>query len=152
MLQVMDKVNAFSDQMLLHYSAPNKDLITEIMQFDAEGLSNLTREHLSKYVLVLGQYLVMLQHNENMKTVEYKLATKALEFYLSQEKFARTDVKGKSEKERNIWLVINDPKAQQFHNDALVAEAEKMAISGMVRAVEGLLNALKKELSIRSVE
>jgi hypothetical protein len=145
----MDKVNRFSDEMLLHYAAPNRDFIVEIMQLDAADLNQLHQEQLSKYVLVLGQYLVMLQHNENMKAIEHMLAAKAFEHNLNKEKFSRDDVQGKTEKERRAWLLLNDPELKNLYEQVLVAEAEKMVISGMVKANEGLLNALKKELSSR---
>ncbi len=149
MTSVMDKVNTFSDEMLLHYAAPNRSLLVGIMQLDAADLNQVYPGQLSQYVLVLGQYLVMLQYNENMKNIEHMLTAKTFEHNLNMEKFAREDVQGKTEKERRAWLLLNVPELDQLHGDVLVAEAEKMVISGMVKAVEGLLNALKKELSGR---
>lgn len=149
MSQVMDKVNSFSDQMLLHYAAPNRNLIVEIMQLDAGGLNQLHPDQRAQYILVLGQYLVMLQHNENMKEIEYKLARKTYEYHLNKEKFSRDDIQGKTEKVRDAWLLLNVPAIALLQEEMFIADAEKMSISGMVRAVEGLLNALKKEFSGR---
>ena len=146
---VLDKVNDFSERMLLHYAAPNKGLVVEIMQLDAANLNQLHYDQLSKYILVLGQYLVMLQHNENLKCIEYLLISKAFEHRLNKEKFSRDDVLGKTEKERRAWLLINVSGMQELQQEVMVAEAEKMVISGMGKASEGLLNALKKELSGR---
>jgi len=151
MKRVMDRVELFSESMLLHYAAPNKDIVTEILQFDAECLTLLTPERRAKYVMVLGQYLVMLQHNENLKNIEFRLATKAYEHSLALEKFAREDIKAKSEKDRNILVLAQTPALQEMHDAALVAEAEKMSIEGMVRAIENLLNALKKDMSFSRV-
>lgn len=147
MPQVMDKVNSFSDQMLLYYAAPNRSLIVEIMQLDAEGLNQVHPEQRAQYILVLGQYLVMLQHNENMKEIEYKLSRKTYMYHLNKEKFSRTDIQGKTEKARDAWLLLNIPDIDKLHEEMFTAEAEKISIYGMVRAVEGLLNALKKEFS-----
>ena len=149
MKSVMDRVNSFSDELLLHYAAPNRNLVVEIMQLNAANLTQVHKEQLSQYVLVLGQYLVMLQHNENMKNIEHMLASKSFEYHLNNEKFARDDVKGKTEKERRGWLLMNVPELRTLEEAKLIAEAEKMVIAGMVKAAEGLLNALKKELSGR---
>jgi len=143
------RLDSFSEEMLLHYAAPNQSMIVELMQFDASALSSLTQQDIAQYIFVLGQYLVLLQHNENKKNIEHKLAQKDYEFNLSKEKFIREDVGGKSEKERNNWIIINVPAIKELHDEVLAKEAEKMLIDGMVRAVEGLLNALKKEISLR---
>ena len=147
--KIRHRLNSFSEDMLLHYATPNQSLIVELMQFDASTLSSLTQEDLSRYIFVLGQYLVLLQHNENMKNIEYKLSQKDYEYNLSKEKFVRYNVVGKSEKERNNWIIINVPEIKKLYDAVLAKEAEKMLIDGMVRAVEGLLNALKKEISLR---
>lgn len=149
MQEIYDRLNHFSEQMQLHYASPNNDLIVEIMQLDAGMLSSLTSQQLTQYVFVLGQYLVMLQYNENMKNIEHKLSQKTFEHHLNKTKFERDDVVGKTEKERNAWLMLHVPEIQALADDALAKEAEKMLIDGMVRAVEGLLNALKKEVSGR---
>lgn len=149
---IMDKVNAFSDQMLLHYAAPNRGLVVEIMQADAAELNRLHPDQRAKYIIVLGQYLVMLQHNENLKEIEYKLARKTYEHHLNKEKFTRDDIQGKTEKARDAWLLLNVPALAALQEEVLVAEAEKTTLAGMVRAVEGLLNALKKEFSGRYSE
>jgi len=150
--EIFRKVCLFSEEMQLHYAAPNRDLITEIMQFNAAELSSLSSEQLYSYVFVLGQYLVTLQYNENLKNVEHKLAQKAYEFELNSVKFKRSDVVGKTEKERNNWLLINIPPLRETHDSVLTLEAEKMLVDGMVRAVDGLLNALKKEISGRQAD
>lgn len=146
---VMDRVNDFSERMLLHYAAPNKELVVEVMQFDAAGLNQLHYDDISKYILVLGQYLVMMRHNENLKNVEYMLLSKTFDHRLNTAKFSRDDVQGKTEKSRRAWMLINDPELEALHLELLVAEAEKMIIEGMGKSVEGLLNALKKEFSGR---
>jgi hypothetical protein len=143
----MDKVNTFSEEMLLHYSSPNKDLVVEILQLDANSFQQVNDYQLSRYILVLGQYLVMIQHNENLKNIEYMLAAKAFEHKMNTERFAREDIKGSTLTERKAWLVANSESLAALEQEVLVAEAEKMVIHGMVKAVEGLLNALKKEKS-----
>lgn len=149
MKQVINRVHSFAEEMQLHYASPNKDLVTEILQLDASELSSLPAETISKYIFVLGQYLVMLQYNENLKNIEYRLAQKTFEYNLNKEKLERDGIVGKTAKERDAWVLINVPEIRAMSDELVVLEAERTIIDGMVRAVEGLLNALKKEISGR---
>lgn len=146
---ILTKVNLYAEELQLHYASPNRDLVTEIMQLDATQLSSLTYNQLSSFVLVLGQYMVRLQYSQNMCAVEHKLFNKTYEFNLNSIKFSREDIKGKTGKERDAWVLLNVPKVRELHDEVLGLEAKKMIVEGMVRAVEGLLNALKKEMSVR---
>lgn len=148
--QIMDRVNSFSERMLLHYAAPNRDLVVEIMQYDANQYAIMHDEQLSKYILVLGQYLVMLQHNDNLKNVERVLLDKTFEHQVSIKKMTADFPAGmKTEKDKRAWLILMDSDLTQMEVDLLTAEAESTLISGMTKAVEALLNALKKEKSGR---
>jgi len=150
--EIINRVYLFSEELQLHYAAPNKNLITEIMQFNASELSSLSSEQLYSYIFVLGQYLVLLQYNENLKNIEYKLSLKSYEFDLNSLKFELEGVVGKTVKERDAWILRNNPNLKALHDSVLALEAEKTLVEGMVRAVDGLLNALKKEASRRSSE
>jgi hypothetical protein len=146
----MDRVNDFSERMLLHYAAPNRDLIVEIMQFNASDFSTLLDTDLSKYILVLGQYLVMLQHNDNLKNVERVLLSKSLEHTLNVEKIKADFPSGmKTEKDKRAWLIASKEDLFELESELMAVEAESTLISGMGKAVEALLNALKKEKSAR---
>lgn len=148
--EIMDRVNNFSERMLLHYASPNRDLIVEIMQLDANRFSTLHDADLSKYILVLGQYLVMLQHNDNLKNIEHVLTTKSLEHELNIKKMT-ADIPSsmKTEKDKRAWLIANNEALANMEEEAMAVEAEYTLISGMGKAVEALLNALKKEKSAR---
>jgi len=141
------RVTKFSEDMLLHYAAPNRDLVAEIMMLDAASLSQLHQKQLSQYVLVLGQYLVMLQYNENLKSVSHMLMSKTFEYKANSAEFSHEGVQGTTQKAKRAWVLMNVPDISALHDELCAAEAEKMIIAGMVKAVEGLLNALKKELS-----
>lgn len=149
--KVMDRVYLFSEDMLLHYSAPNRNLVVEVMQFDAEGLSDLIDEQLSKYIVVLGQYLVMLQYNNNLKTIERALISKSLEFAVNKSKVTEDFPAGsKTDKAKRAWVLANVEEARELDEQLTIADAELTLMSGMNSSVEALLNALKKEKSVRS--
>jgi hypothetical protein len=151
MQEILDRLSIFSEDMLLHYASPNKGLVAEVLQYDAAGLNELTQETLSKYILVLGQYLVMLKHNENSKNVEYMLMSKTLEHELAKKSLSFEFPKTvKTMKDKRSFIMASDEELDSIENKLLVAEAEKVLICGMCDAIEALLNALKKEKSYRS--
>lgn len=140
-------VDKFSEDMLLHYAAPNRNLVAEILMLDAAIVGQLSRGQLSQYVLVLGQHLVTLQYNENLKAVDHLLLSKTFEYEVEVAQFKYKDIQGTTAKARKAWVLMNVPEINELHIKLVEAEAEKMIISKMTSSVEGLLNALKKELS-----
>lgn len=141
------KVDRFSEDMLLHYAAPNRNLVAEILMLDAATVGQLSRGQLSQYVLVLGQHLVTLQYNENLKSVDHLLLSKTFEYEIETAQFKYEGIKGTTAKAKRAWVLLNVPAISELHVKLIEAEAEKMIISKMTQSVEGLLNALKKELS-----
>jgi hypothetical protein len=144
---IQNRVNKFSEEMLLHYAAPNRNLVVEILMMDAATVGQLGRKQLSQYVIVLGQHMVTLQYNENLKAVDHMLLSKTFEYKMGSAEFTYADIKGTTAKTRRAWLLLNVPELNDLHELLLAAEAEKMVIAKMTNAIEGLLNALKKELS-----
>lgn len=149
---IKSRVSKFSEDMLLHYAAPNRNLVAEILTLDAAAIGQLPRNLLSQYVIVLGQHLVMLQYNENLKNVEHLLLSKTFEYKIDSAPFSYEGVQGTTAKAKRAWVLLNIPEIGVLQEDLMAAEAEKMIISKMVPAVEGLLNALKKELSNHYVD
>ena len=150
--EILDRVNTLSEEMLLHYASPNKNLIVEVLQTDASMLDQIDAAVLGKYIFVLGQYLVMLTYNQNMKSVEYMTASTAFEHELNKELFRRDDVVGKTVKERRAWMLLHNEELNKMYKNVIAREAEKMMMADMVKSVEGLLNAIKKEKSGRQGE
>jgi hypothetical protein len=144
---IKNRVSKFSEDMLLHYATPNRNLVVEILMLDAATIGQLHRKQLSQYVLVLGQHLVTLQYNENLKNVEHLLLSKTFEYKIDSAQFSYEGVQGTTAKAKRAWVLLNIPEVKELQEELIAAEAEKMIISKMVPAVEGLLNALKKELS-----
>jgi len=147
--KIIDRVDKFAFDLLLDKSFPQPGLIAEILMFNATELCELSEKSLSMYIMVLGQYIVLLQYNENRKTIEHLLNNKTLEYKINLEKFNGSEIKGKTEKEKRAWIIYSNLEISDLEQEVLALEAEKTLLSGMVKAIENLLNALKKELSIR---
>lgn len=147
----MERVNELSEQLLLHYSAPDNNLVIQVMQLDASSFPAVSDEDLSRYIIVLGQYLVMLQHNVNLKAVEYMLVYKTYEHKLMvrvlKEEWPTTI---KTDKIKRAFIIDKYEDISEMRFELMLAESEKLLLHDMNKAVESLLNALKKEKSTRN--
>jgi hypothetical protein len=150
----MTKVYQLSEAFLLNYTAPNYTVIQEILQFDAALFDSISNEKLSQYIFALGQFIISVKYQENLKNTEYIINRKSFEHLLNKKRFEYADDihSAKTEKEKQAWLLEKDESLQQLSYDMLVSEAEKTTLNDMTKAYEGLLNALKKEISSRFPE
>jgi hypothetical protein len=79
--------------------------------------------------------------------------SKSFDYQVSVQKITSDLPKSlKTEKERMYWILQNDPDLLKMYEDLIAAEAEKMLTADMTKAIENLLNALKKEKSTRMPE
>ena len=147
---IMDKVTLLSEQMMLHYASPDNNLVVQVLQLDASAFPAVTDEELTKYVIVLGQYLVMLQHNINLKAVEHLLSSKTFEHKLMVKTIKREFPPNiKTDKAKRAMVLDDDEEMKEMFIEVMAAESEKLLLHNMDKAVESLLNALKKEKSTR---
>ena len=148
---IMDKVTMLSEQLMLHYAAPDNNLVVEVLQLDASSFPSVSDEDLSKYIIVLGQYLVMLQYNINLKAVEYLYISKTYEHKLMVKTLNKDfDSSIKTDKAKRALVLDTDDEMKLMMDEVLSAECEKLILHGMDKAVESMLNALKKEKSTRA--
>jgi len=146
----MTEVNQFSEKLLLHYAAPNRSLVVDAMQYDAELFDSLSDSELSKYILVLGQYLVHLQYETNLKRVEYLLLSKTLDHKINVNKILSVIPNNlTNDKQRRSWLVEHSEEIRGLDYECTKMEALCTISDDMSKKVESLLNAFKKEKSTR---
>lgn len=144
-----------SDKMLLDKVSPNMSLVEEALSFDASKLDGILIEELRKYIVVLGQYLISLQFEENRTEAESAAWSKALDFHMYRAMRDETSAEFRSTKtlaEKKAWILDKDFKAEGLNSEYLVAEAKKKIVKNMSKPVEQYINALKKEIDARTGE
>ncbi len=144
-----------SDKMLLNKVRPNMSLVEEALSFDASKLDGILIEALRKYIVVLGQYLISLQFEENRTDAESSAWSRALDAHMYQVMRDETSQEFKSIKtlaEKKAWILEKDLKAGGLSSEYLVAEAKKKIVKNMCKPVEQYINALKKEIDARTGE
>lgn len=146
-------IEKLSKELLVSSASPNTNLIKEAMNTDAALVSSLSDDTLSSYILVLGQYLVMLQYNENTYNINYMLYSNALNFEITKIIFKDVEVgKLKTEKAKRNYIILNYEDIQKLQAQVLQAQAEKMLLENMGNACGEFLNSLKKEKNSRDSE
>ena len=148
---IMDKVDLLSEQMMLHYASPNNNLVVQVLELDASTIPTVPDDDLTKYIIVLGQYLVMLQHNINLKSVRHLIISKTYEHKIMIKTITRDFSSNiKTDKAKRAMILDSDEEIKEMYIEVMAAEAEKLILHNMDKPVESLLNALKKEKSTRS--
>lgn len=144
-----------SDKMLLGKSKPNSKLVEEALSFDANRLDTISTSELRKYIVVLGQYLISLQFEENRAEAEYSAWSKSLDASVYSSLRSCSDPEFKSIKtitEKRAWVLEKDEEVSSLDAELQVADARRKIIKNMVKPVEQYINTLKKEIDSRSGE
>lgn len=141
-----------SDKMLLGKSKPNSKLVEEALSFDANRIDTISTECLRKYIVVLGQYLISLQFEENRAEAEYSAWSKSLDMcvYKVMRSLEGPELKSiKTISEKRAWVIDVDEECSTLDAELQVADAKRKIIKNMCKPVEQYINTLKKEIDAR---
>ena len=144
-----------SDRLLLEKAKPNPSLVEEALSFNAADLHVVSDEKLRKYIVVLGQYLITLQYEENKTSAICSAWHKALDAHLyrvlcnSKDPYLNKKI---TLAEKRAWALDNDEHALSLSEEFEVSESKKNVIHNMHQPVEQYINTLKKEIDARENE
>lgn len=142
-----------TEKLLLDKAKPNSTLIEEALSFNANELDTIEEVRLRKYIVVLGQYLITLQYEENKAEAVCVAWSKSLDSYLYRaihNTSVPTNLKTLTEKK--AWVQENDPQAKTLDEELQLSQAKKNIIYNMHKPVEQYINTLKKEIDARENE
>jgi uncharacterized protein YecT (DUF1311 family) len=150
--EVWVAINEISEKMLLSKIRINKSLVEEALSFDPNSLAEITDDCLRKYLVVLGQYMMTIQYEENTLDALRAAWDKTLENQVMSVMTANQNVQGKTITEKRAWIVNNDDQCKEYSAQYLVAEAKHVIMRNMGRSIEQYINTLKKEVDAREYE
>ncbi len=148
--RIKNRLRETSDSLSL-YSAQPPSEIEEVFNFNVRAMETVDSSTLSKYVVMLGQYLITLQVRFNTARVISGQKKKVLERKV-QELIQSGVAEGKSLKEREANAIAIDPELQALELDYDEASAERDLLDGIDKPIIELMNALKSELRRRAEE
>lgn len=145
-----------SDRLLLEKAAPNSSLVEEAVSFNAADLHTISDARLRQYLVVLGQYLITLQYEENKAHAVCSAWQKALDSHIYRviqtHKGDPPYAKKATLTEKRAWVVENDEQANSLSEEYEVAESKRNVIKNMHQPIEQYINTLKKEIDARENE
>ena len=146
---VVEHMNDYAEQLLLFKMDPDKSLIQEAKSLPAKELEAIDSLTLSKYIVVLSQYLVFLTSQMNRSKVSYKIHSRKFEMLLNK---VIKDIPGKTLTEKKAKALEED-KVLQFHEEKMhLYDLEVEAVKDMDKNITFLVNAIKRELTRRETE
>jgi hypothetical protein len=147
--KIRDHLNDKSDHLLLFKAKPNISLVEEVLTLNVSDLETIANEDLSKYIIVLSQYLIFFNSQMNKSRVLYKIYQKDFEQSVHT---AIRDIKGKTVGERRTKALEGSIALQELEQQVDYYEREVELGKSHDSQVETLINALKRELTRRENE
>ncbi len=148
--RIKNRLRETSESLSL-YSAQAPSEIEEVFNFNVRAMETLGSDMLSKYTVMLRQYLITLQVRFNTARVISGQKKKVLERKV-QELIQAGVIEGKTLKEREANAIALDPELQALELDYDEASAERDLLDGIDKPIIELMNALKSELRRRGEE
>jgi hypothetical protein len=129
----------------LDYCVPNFSFLEKTLSFNVENLETLSDADLSKFVIVLGQYLVFLKYKHNECMVSKIEIDKRFEYEVFKKIQQNTWKTGTTikEKTRSVSESCQEIKEIEYKKD--IIDSKVAIISGMYEAFSEYLNTYKKE-------
>ena len=148
--RIKNRLRETSDALSLYSAMPPSE-VEEVFNFNVREMDSLPSATLSKYTVMLGQYLITLQVRFNTARVMGGQKKKVLERKV-QELIQAGVVEGKTLKEREANAIALDPELQALELDYDEAAAERDLLDGIDKPIIELINAIKSELRRRAEE
>jgi len=134
------------------YSATSPSEVEEVFAFrPAVDMEVADSQTLSRFTIILAQYLITLQVRYNTARVISSQKRKVLDRKVA-ELLRSGAVEGKALKERQANAIALDPELQELELDYDIAAAERDLLEGIDRPITELINAFKSELRRRAEE
>lgn len=134
-----------SSTLLLDCCVPNFSLLEKTLSFNVENLETLSDLDLSKFVIVLGQYLVFLKYKQNECMVTKIEIDKNFEYEVYKKMQQSKWKTGTTIKEKIRSVSESYPEVREIENKKDIADSKIAIINGMYEAFSEYLNTYKKE-------
>ena len=153
-IKIWESMSSMADKLLLEKVKPNPTLVEEALSFNASDLDTIPEDMLRKYIVVLGQYLITVQYEENKIDAMCAAWQRSLESHVYHVIHTSTDIpaKIKTLAEKKSWVLDNDEEALLLNNEYLEADAKAGVIRNLHKPIEQYIQTLKKEIDARENE
>lgn len=148
---IRDRLRKTSEELSIYAAAPPSG-IEEVFNFKAAvDMDTTDSRTLSRFTVMLGQYLISLQVKYNTARVLASQKRKVLDRRV-REVIHNKNIKGTSLKEKEANALASDVELQLLEADYDAAAAERDLLDGLDKPIIELINAIKSELRRRAEE
>ncbi len=148
--QIRNRLRETSDSLSLYSVMPPSD-IEEVFNFNVREMESTPSQTISRFTVMLGQYLITLQVRFNTARVIAGQKRKVLDRKI-KDLIGSGAVEGATLKERERNAVASSDELQVLELDYDTAAAERDLLDGLDKPITELINALKSELRRRAEE
>ena len=148
--RIRNRLAETSESLSLYSAMPPSD-IEQVFNFNVRDMDATPAQTLSRYTVMLGQYLITLQVRFNTARVIAGQKKKVLDRKI-QDLINNGTAEGATLKERERNAVGLSAELQALELDYDEASAERDLLDGIDKPIIELINALKSELRRRAEE
>lgn len=148
-MDLVNKVTSTLEVTRIHKLTPDLDAVDEVLGISGRDLSSLSASKLSEYIYTLTQHIVYLQSYCNIKTWQYIEAKRQYELALNRELSTHHVGTKLTVAEKKAHILGESPEIQALYSSMVEKEAEHSVLDKIPEQFVELVNAFKKELSLR---
>ena len=148
--RIRNRLKEVSNSLSIHRTMPPSQ-IEDVFNFDVNHLDATASQEISKYTIMLAQYLITLQSRYNTARVIASQKRKVLDRRVKA-LLQIGEVKGSTLKEREANAIASSEELQELELEYDEAAAERDLLDGLDKPITELINAFKSELRRQAEE
>jgi len=149
--RIRNRLLEVSESLSIYNATPPSE-VDEVFNFNVSEMETISSAKISRFAIVLAQYLITLQVRFNTARVVASQKKKVLDRKVKNLLNATPSIKGKSLAERERNAIDGSEELIELEVEYDVAAAERDLLEGLDKPIIELINALKSELRRRTEE
>lgn len=131
---------------------PDKELIAKVLSIDPNKIEYLSDADVSKYCLVLAQFLVYYKYQYNKVKGEQLRIKRLIDYTVFQLLTDDLIKKCKTKADARQYLISSNSKLYDLNDKLFELENELVLTEGMDKSIQEMINVFKKEMTRREYE
>jgi len=147
--KIKAKITTSLEETKIDHISPEADGLDKALAVKGYDISSLADAEISQHMYTLSQYIVFLQVQCNVRQIKYIDAKRMYELAIAK---AVANQTGKTVKERTNTALLESGELQRLEQDYRLTEADFILFSKVPDSILEVVNAFKKELSLRTTK
>lgn len=131
---------------------PDRELVSKVLSIHPDKIEHLSDAEISKYCLVLAQYLVYYKYQYNKTKGEHLRIKRLIDSTVFQLLTDDLIKQCKTKADARQYLISANSKLYNLNDKLFELENEIMLAEGMDKSIQEMINVFKKEMTRREYE